>query len=226
MRNDDIGVIFMNRYKDFFKESISEYGLLLSDEKWECLCNFYKMLLEKNKVMNLTAITDPFDVVVKHFLDSLSLCSVFDFTECSSVVDVGTGAGFPGIVLKIFFPEINFVLVDSLGKRVSFLEDVISEISLKNICAIHGRAEDLGHDLKYREQFDLCVSRAVANIATLCEYCIPFVKVGGSFIAYKSGNTDDDPEKFEKAVNELGGEKYFSKKFVLNGEFDRSFICI
>ena len=155
---------------------------------------FYKDLVEKNKVMNLTSITDEKDVILKHFADSIALIlAVPDLKEKKyKAIDLGTGAGFPGIPLAIAYPEMELTLADSLNKRISFIKEETEKLGLKNVNAVHSRAEELAKDQSYREGFDLCVSRAVANLSTLSEYCIPFIHINGFFIPYKSGNVEDE----------------------------------
>lgn len=177
--------------------------------------------------MNLTAITEYEEVVEKHFIDSLSIINAMDFSEIFNIIDIGTGAGFPGIPLKIAFPDINITLLDSLNKRVKFLNEVIEQLGLNNINAIHGRAEDYAKQKEYREQYDLCVSRAVANLSTLSEYCLPYVKINGLFIPYKSGDIDVELEKSEHAVSILGGVVSDVIRFQLPGtDIGRSFVKI
>ena len=196
--------------KDFsqLKEDLNEFGIELTAEMEEQFLLYYNMLIEWNSFMNLTAITDFDEVLKKHFTDSVSLIrAIPDLAEKRfKVIDVGTGAGFPGIPLKIVFPNISVVLLYSLNKRVNFLNEVISKLQLTDIIAMHGRAEDFAQNKEYRESFDLCVSRAVANLATLSEYCLPFVKKNGRFISYKSEKVSEEFEISGKAISVLGGE--------------------
>lgn len=182
-----------------------QLGIRLSEKQLEQFQSYYERLIEKNKVMNLTAITEYEEVVDKHFVDSILLGSVKELSGKKRVIDVGTGAGFPGIPLKIVYPELEITLLDSLNKRVKFLNEVIEELGLTGIQAVHSRAEDLAQDAAYRQQYDICVSRAVANLATLSEYCIPFVKQGGYFISYKSTQIEEELKQAKKAVQVLGG---------------------
>lgn len=210
-----------------FRNQLLQFGLYATADMEHQLIRYYEILTEWNKVMNLTTITDFDEVLEKHFLDSVSLASYIELSETTQLIDVGTGAGFPGIPLKILYPHINVLLADSLNKRVNFLNEVIGQLQLKNIEAVHGRAEELARKKEYRNQFDLCVSRAVANLASLSEYCLPFVKAGGIFAAYKSIEIDSEVEQSKKALRLLGGELKDVKKFQLPGtEYSRSIVII
>lgn len=203
--------------ENLFDTELQKLGITLSEVQKEQFDRYYELLIEWNKVMNLTGITEYDEVILKHFIDSLTIVKIKDMNTVTSLIDVGTGAGFPGIPIKIAFPHIRIVLLDSLNKRLKFLNTVIEELNLTSIETLHGRAEDHARKAEYREQFDLCVSRAVANLSTLSEYCIPFVKKDGDFISYKSGASDEEIKQSEKAVKILGGKIEKTEKFMLAG---------
>lgn len=210
-----------------FEKKLNQIQVNLSDTQINQFMTYYEMLIEKNKVMNLTAITEFGEVIDKHFIDSLSINQVLSLNDIKTVIDVGTGAGFPGIPLKITFPHLKITLLDSLNKRVGFLNEVIDSLKLTDIEAIHGRAEDIGRNVNYREYFDLCVSRAVANLSTLSEYCMPFVKINGSFVSYKAAAVNEELESATKAIKILGGKIDHKETFTLpETDIERTFICV
>lgn len=198
-----------------FEKDLAALGITLSVQQIEQFLRYYELLVEWNEMMNLTAITEYDEVMKKHFVDSLSLIKTFDVNREVSVIDVGTGAGFPGLALKIAYPKLKVTLLDSLNKRIKFLEEVILQLGLTGVETVHGRAEDFAKPGKLREKYDLCVSRAVANMSTLTEYCLPFVKVGGEFISYKSEKIDEEIVKAKHAISLLGGKLQRSEEFYL-----------
>lgn len=209
------------------KEDALKFKIDLSDEQLSQFYNYYEMLIKWNETINLTAITDFDEVLKKHFLDSISIGRILGQNEIISLFDVGTGAGFPGIPIKIAFPNIEITLLDSLNKRVNFLNQVIDSLGLEKITAVHGRAEDFAKKELYREKFDVCVSRAVANLSSLSELCLPFVKVGGKFISYKSEKAMEELELSQNAISLLGGGNVSCDAFTLPGaDLQRTFIII
>lgn len=187
------------------EEILKKLNISIDEEQKLKFAKYYSLLLEKNKVMNLTRITDEEEIIIKHFADSLMISKVVDMEKVESLIDIGTGAGFPGIPIKIIWPEIKVTLLDSLEKRVGFLKEVIEELELEDIEAAHGRAEDFGQDVNHRENFGLCVSRAVADLSVLSEYCIPFVKENGEFVSYKADGSEEEMHNAKKAIETMGG---------------------
>ncbi|MDK2807643.1 MAG: rRNA (guanine527-N7)-methyltransferase [Clostridiales bacterium] len=209
------------------KEVMQGAGITLDQHQCMQFMEYYQLLIEWNEFMNLTAITEFEEVVNKHFLDSLQLVLAIDLSKKKRILDLGTGAGFPGIPLKIMFPDLKMTLLDSLNKRINFLNEVICRIGLSDIETLHGRAEDYGRKEDYRESYDICVSRAVANLATLSEYCLPYVKKGGYFVPYKSGDIHEEINASKRAVELLGGKIQKIHSFTLpNTDIERSLIVI
>ncbi len=200
----------MNK-KEFIQE-INKLGIQLTDEQLHQLDKYYQLLIEWNKVMNLTGITEEKEVYLKHFYDSLTIAKVIDLTKEKSLCDVGSGAGFPGMVLKIVFPNLKVTLVDSLNKRIKFLTEVANELNLKDIALVHARAEDFAKN--NREKFDVVTARAVASINVLLEYCLPLTKVGKYFIALK-GNISQEIILLNNSLTKIGGKLINSQEFLL-----------
>lgn len=212
--------------KDYIKKEFSKINCAISDRQAEQFLRYFELLTEWNAVMNLTAITEFKEVVEKHFVDSALLYEYIRENKPDSLIDIGTGAGFPGVPLKILFPELKVTLLDSLNKRIRFLNTVIQELELEEITAIHGRAEEYGIKEIYREQYDLCVSRAVARLASLCEFCIPFVKKDGAFVAYKAMKSEEELSEAKPAVTVLGAKLSDVKEYTLGEDAKRTLLVI
>ena len=206
-------------------EKASTMGVRFSVEQMEQFYKYMNLLIEWNEKMNLTAIIEPNEIILKHFIDSITILKYIK--DNSTVVDVGTGAGFPGIPLSIMNPTLKITLVDSLNKRLIFLQEVINELDLKNVELVHARAEEFGRNKKYREKFDVATSRAVANLATLSEYLLPLVKVNGQAISMKAGNASQEIEDAKKAIKILGGNINNIEEFNLpQSDISRTIIII
>lgn len=216
----------MNK-EELLRVSAASMGVELNDTQVQQFIKYYEILVEWNSFMNLTGITEYEEVVQKHFVDSLALCKAMDVHSVSSLIDIGTGAGFPGIPLKIAYPHLKVTLLDSLQKRIKFLNEVVMQLGLEEVETIHGRAEDFAKPSMRRESYDVCVSRAVANLASLSEYCLPYVNLGGYFVPYKSGKVEEELETSKKAVFLLGGKIEEEVKFDLpDSDISRSLIKI
>lgn len=217
---------FKNKINESFKNYI---GIELSEKQCQDFFDFMNLLVEKNKVMNLTAITDSDEIVLRHFVDSSILVKIYgeDFFDCKNIIDVGTGAGFPGIPLAIVCPKTKFVLSDTLGKRIDFLREVLDKLKLGNVELIKARAEDLGKDIKFRERFDHCVSRAVSNIAVLAEYTLPLIKVCGTDLLFKMDECDAELKEGGKSISTLGGKFHVKHSYdLIKGDPKRCIIEI
>lgn len=214
-------------FKNELNLGLEKLNIFLEEEQINQFYKYMNILIEWNKNINLTAITDPKEVILKHFIDSIYVLKNIEISSNSSVIDIGTGAGFPGIPLKIVRKDLNVTLLDSLNKRIMFLDNVINNLGLKDISTIHGRAEEMGKNKKYREMFDYAISRAVANLTVLSEYMIPFVKLGGKSICMKGGNIKEELENSQKALGILGGNLLHVEEFnLLDTDIKRSLIII
>ena len=208
-----------------FKQKLNEFDIKINDEQIKSFEKYMNLLLEWNEKINLTAITQPEEIKLKHFVDSLTVLKYIN--DDDKVIDIGTGAGFPGIPLKIMNENTKITLLDSLNKRINFLNIVIETLNLRNIQAIHGRAEEIARNKLYREKYDVAVSRAVANLSTLTEYMLPFVKVGGKCICMKGANVNEELERAQNAIKELGGEiEKIDNFFLSDNDNERNIIVI
>ena len=215
----------MSDFKTILNQCLNQYQIALDEEAIDRLCRYHKLLIEWNEKMNLTALTEPQDVALKHFVDSLLLLRYCEIDKDARVIDVGTGAGFPGLVLKIARPDLRLTLLDSLNKRLIFLDVVCRELGLDEVALVHSRAED-GSRTALRDSFDVAVSRAVASLNTLCEYDMPYVKDGGRFIAMKGKGSQEELQAAQNAVGLLGGRIKDKHDFILGEAGERSIIEI
>jgi len=203
----------LNEFKELMKENLKELNIELSDLQLEKFYKYMNILVEWNKFMNLTGITEPEEVITKHFIDSLTVLDKVN--KNASIIDVGTGAGFPGIPIKIAFPETKVVLLDSLNKRIKFLNEVIEKLELNNIETIHGRAEEYGRNKNHREKYDIAIARAVAPLNILLEYLIPFAKVNGKCLCMKGSSSEEEIINSKNAIKILGGEIVKTEDFYI-----------
>ena len=215
----------INEFSLKMKENMAKINIEITDEQIEKFYKYMNLIIEWNEKINLTSIIEPNDIIIKHFVDCGTILKYINNND--NVIDVGTGAGFPGIPIKILNESLNITLIDSLNKRINFLKEVAEDLNLKNLKIIHGRAEDLAQNKEYREKYDKSVSRAVANLSTLSEYDLPFVKINGQMIAMKGFEIDDELENAEKAINVLGGKVEKVEKFnLIDTDNKRSIIVI
>ena len=215
----------LNEFNKLMKENLKELNIELSDLQLEQFYKYMNILVEWNKFMNLTGITEPQEVITKHFIDSLTVLDKID--KNASLIDVGTGAGFPGIPIKIAFPEVKVVLLDSLNKRIKFLNEVIEKLELKGIETIHGRAEEYGRNKIYREKYDIAIARAVAPLNILLEYLMPFVKINGKCLCMKGSSSKEEIENSKNAIKVLGGELIETEEFyIVNTDIKRRIVQI
>lgn len=213
-------------FNEILEESFKIYGIELSEKQEEQFFSYKSLLKEWNEKMNLTAITDDAEIALRHFADSVSLLKDIELKDGDKVIDVGTGAGFPGVPVKIVRPGIDLCLMDSLNKRITFLENLVSALGMDGVSLVHARAEDAGRSEEYREKFDFCISRAVAPLSILCEYCLPFVKEGGYFISLKGPDVFNEAENAKAAFDALGGKIEEIKKVPVFGDASTRYIVI
>lgn len=215
------------KYFDILNKASNNEGLEFNEKKYEQFMKYKDLIKEWNEKVNLTAIKEDEEIVKKHFIDSMKVFKFDQLKNAKNVIDIGTGGGFPGIPMKIIKPEVNIVLLDSLNKRVKFLNEVIKSLELENIKAIHGRAEDFAQEMQYREKFDVAVSRAVANLTVLSEYCIPYVKVGGYFVAMKGPAVEEEIKQSKNAIRMLGGRiEHIEKVQIEDSDLNHNLVII
>lgn len=209
-----------------FIEALQAQGFELSERQLAQFNRYFELLVEWNEKMNLTAITEREEVYLKHFYDSVSAAFTFDFTQVETLCDVGAGAGFPSLPIKILFPHLQVTIIDSLNKRITFLNHLALELGLEGVAFHHGRAEEFGKNKSFREQFDVVTARAVARMSVLAEYCLPLAKVGGSFVALKAAKVSDELEDAKNALSLLGGKVKTTHQFLLPGEMSERNIVV
>lgn len=215
------------KYFDILNEASNNEGLKFDQKKYDQFMLYKDLIKEWNEKINLTAIKEDEEIIKKHFIDSMKVFKFDQLKNAKNVIDIGTGGGFPGIPMKIIKPEVNIVLLDSLNKRIIFLNEVIKRLDLKNIKAIHGRAEDFAQEKQYREKFDVAVSRAVANLTVLSEYCIPYVKVGGYFVAMKGPAVEEEIKLSKNAIRMLGGQiEHIEKVHIEDSDLNHNLVII
>lgn len=214
----------LQEFQSVFSQECQKNNIEYDEGKGEKLYQYMNLILEWNEKINVTAIKDEKEFIVKHFIDSLTVSGIIKGSE--RLLDIGTGGGFPGIPLKIYQPDMEVSLVDSVNKKIIVLKDVIEKLNLERIEALHVRAEDLAKDLKYRESFDVVTTRAVSGLATIAEYMLPFVKIEGKAICMKGPNVEEELKEAKKAVKVLGGEIEKIEKFKINEELERNVIVI
>jgi len=215
------------KYFDIMNKASINVGLEFNEKKYAEFMRYKDLIKEWNEKINLTAIKEDEEIVKKHFIDSMKVFEFDQLKNAKNIIDIGTGGGFPGIPMKIIKPEINIVLLDSLNKRIKFLDEVIKDLQLENIKAIHGRAEDYAQEVQYREKFDIAVSRAVANLTVLSEFCIPYVKVGGYFVAMKGPAVEEEIKLSKNAIRMLGGKiEHIEKVQIEDSDLNHNLVII
>lgn len=209
------------------QRAFDELDILYDGQTIDKFKKYMELILEWNEKINLTAITEKDEFIKKHYIDSVLCHNFSELRKSEKVIDVGTGGGFPGIPLALLFPEKQFVLMDSLNKRLKVIDDLTAKLDILNVTTVHGRAEDMGRSKEHREKYDICVSRAVANLATLSEYCLPFIKKGGNFLAYKGSKAEEEIKESSKAIFLLGGKIVREERMTLSGfDLDHNIIVI